>query len=81
MTSIVVGAHPALSEYRTLNVMVVEGLPLPGVALPALRTGAACEAPLQLAAAAEGTVAGVSRTAVAHAMASTAAARMGKRPG
>ena len=51
-TSTFDGLQPALSLYRTENVMVVDGVPEPGDAFPALSTGAGCEAPLQLAAAA-----------------------------
>jgi hypothetical protein len=50
-TSTFEGAQAALSLYRTENVMVVDGVPVPGEAFPALRIGAGCDAPLQLAAA------------------------------
>ena len=69
------GAHPAASAYRTVNVIVVDGVPLPGVALPEDSTGAACDAPLQLAAATGPDVAGITRRATAQASAMTAAGR------
>jgi trimethylamine:corrinoid methyltransferase-like protein len=49
-TSILDGAHPALSAYRTEKVIVVAVVPEDGDAFPALRTGASCDAPVQLAA-------------------------------
>jgi hypothetical protein len=58
-----------------VKVIVVAGVPLPGVALPADSSGAACDAPLQLAAATEPDVAGITRRAMAQASANTAAAR------
>lgn len=64
-TSTFDGAQPALSAYRTVNVIVVDVVPDPGVAFPALRTGAACDAPLQLAAAARPEFAGMSTIAMA----------------
>ena len=38
-TSTFDGLQPALSLYRTENVMVVDGVPEPGDAFPALSTG------------------------------------------
>jgi hypothetical protein len=45
-----VGGQPAASVYVTENVIAVVGVDETGEALPALSTGAWCEAPLQLAA-------------------------------
>jgi hypothetical protein len=67
------GAQPARSRYRTVNVMVVDGVPEPGVALPADSVGALCEAPLQLAATAFSEVMGSRTAANATAAARTAA--------
>jgi hypothetical protein len=49
-SSTLVGAHPAPSLYRTVNVIRVDVVPDPGDAFPRLSCGFGCEAPLQLAA-------------------------------
>lgn len=49
-TSIELGGQFAASSYVTENVIVVLVSPEPGLAEPALSTGAACDLPLQLAA-------------------------------
>ena len=49
VTVMLLGVQPALSAYSTLKTIVVDVLPLPGVAAPRDRL-ISCDAPLQLAA-------------------------------
>ncbi len=56
VTVMEVGAHPALSVYRTENVTTVDVVPAPGLAAPSESTSW-CDAPWQLAAIATGAVA------------------------
>ena len=73
--------HPTGSTYRTLKRIVVDGLPVPGVARPWVRTGLGCDDPLQLAAWTGVAVDGSSEAAVANKTATTGSARCEKRVG
>jgi hypothetical protein len=64
-----VGAQPTESVYLTLNVILVDGVPEPGVAPPLVSPGIGCDAPLQLAARTRSAAAG----SMTHAIASVTA--------
>jgi hypothetical protein len=81
MTWTLEGAQPAPSLYRTVNLILVEVVPEPGVAMPALRIGALCDPPLQLAAIASSDVSGASASATAVASATTIAPGRPSRAG
>jgi hypothetical protein len=62
-----VGAHPAVSTYLTENLIAVDVVPVPGVAVPLDRT-TSCPLPLQLAATAGDPAASIAAATASMAM-------------
>jgi hypothetical protein len=81
-TSTVDGLQLVASTYLTEKVIVVEGEPDPGDAVPELSTGAGCDAPLQLAARATSAATGDNSATIAletARMVTAATRRFGRR--